>query len=617
MKSIVSSRRYSATRIAVVSAIILVVLAGAISAVVMMNRNASAIQYGNTGTGGPPSGMGGSGAPYTWHGNGWKLFDRASGGPTGGFKSGSWGAIQSACTDYDQVWVHLILGQNGNEVGYSFEPSPGQPGRAVWGGDAYAFYGNGTKRPGSPSSWPDAGSGEAIGIVTGVYNGFIAQGGPSGQWMAGQIGWFCWGEAKPWTVTPTVSAPATAEVGDTISWYHRIQNDGEGKLTTNVSWAAENSGSGWPNTNQGSWVLGQNTPRLGAAAVNTTYTVQPSDFGKQLCRRTVAQPRSKSDGSQIASSSACVAIVKKPKIQVRGGDLNVGRATGANAGATSNIVSSISRGTNGTYYGSWTEYGITASGSVNGVSSGANLAGGAPSTAMTSLSSLTFANTGACIGCYTQGSGAPDVPTRFLVGGTTPDLPLNAANSVNINAASPALQGLYKYTGTGTIRITASGQVPAGKQVIINAKDASVIIDSNIQYTTGTLNNISAIPQVVIIARNITVAESVGRIDSWLVTTGTGNAGYINTCSRVTPNAPTNATLNGGTCTAQLVVTGPVITNKLYLYRTAGAVGSNEAVGTPAEVFNLRADAYIWGSSYAPGTGRLPTVTTTEVPPRF
>jgi len=613
MKSTTLSRRHLGARLAILATVVVVAVSSAAGVLMVVNRDASAIQFGNTGSGGPPAGTGGAGAPYTWYGNGWRLFDRASGGPTGGFKAGTWGAIQSACQDYSQVWVHLILGRNGNEVGYSFEPSPGQPGRATWGGDAYAFTAAGEKRPGSPANWPIAASSEAVGIVNNIYNGFISQGGPSGQWMAGEIGWFCWGEQQPWSVTPTVSAPATAEVGETINWTHYVQNDGPGPLRADVSWWAENTGTGWANGTVANWGLGNGTPRNGSQTQTTSYTVQPSDFGRELCRRTVAQPRSNTDGGPIGSSSSCVAIVKKPKIQVIGGDLNVGRAVGANPSATSSIMGSISRGTNGTYYGSWSEYGITATGSVSNMSSGSNIASGSATNVTSALSSLTFANTGACIGCYSQGSGAPDVPSRFLVSSSTPAV----SNVININGSSPVLNGLYRYTGAGTVRISATGQVPAGKQVIINAQDASVVIESNIQYTTGNLTSISNIPQVVIIARNITIAESVSRVDAWLVATGTGAQGFVNTCGRVTPGAPTSATLNGSTCTTRLVVTGPVITNKLYLYRTAGALGNNEGVGQPAEVFNLRADAYIWGSSYAPGTGRLPTVTTTEVPPRF
>lgn len=615
MKATTSSRKNWRTRLVLLSAMVVLAISGVSSVLMMTNRDANAA-YGNTGDGGPPAGSTGAGAPYTWYGNGWALFDRASGGPSGGFKSGSWGAIQSACADYSQVWVHLILGRNGNAVGYNYQGSSFNADRPAWGGDPYAFYADGSKRGGSYGNWPAAGSGEVIGIVGQVHANYLSAGGPNNLW-GNSIGWFCWGARPPWNVTVTASAPATAEVGDVITWTHYIRNNGPGALTSDVGWRAENTGSGWTNGTVGSWTLGNGTGRNGAASQPTTYTVQPSDFGKQLCRRTVAQPQSNTNGGAIGSSSACVSIVKKPKIQVIGGDLNVGRATGENPSAVSNVRGSISKGTDGVYYGSWAEYGITASGSVSDMASGSNIAGGAPTNVLSGLSSLTFANTGACIGCYTQGSGAPDVPSRFLVSTSTPTLPLNSSNSVNINAASPALQGLYKYTGTGTIHITASGQVPSGKQVIINAKDASVIIDSNIQYTTGNLTSISAIPQVVIIAKNITIAESVSRVDSWLVATGVGTSGYINTCGRVTPGTPTSATLNGSTCSTKLVVTGPVVTNKLYLYRTAGALGNAAGAGDPAEVFNLRADAYIWGSSYAPGTGRLPTVTTTEVPPRF
>jgi len=52
------------------------------------------------------------------------------------------------------------------------------------------------------------------------------------------------------------------------------------------------------------------------------------------------------------------------------------------------------------------------------------------------------------------------------------------------------------------------------------------------------------------------------------------------------------------------------------LQRTFGS-GSGAATGNPAEVFNLRPDAYLWGVFQAAGSGRLQTVYETELPPRY
>jgi len=52
------------------------------------------------------------------------------------------------------------------------------------------------------------------------------------------------------------------------------------------------------------------------------------------------------------------------------------------------------------------------------------------------------------------------------------------------------------------------------------------------------------------------------------------------------------------------------------MYRTAGS-GVGVAIGDPAEVFNLRGDAYLWATAYSSNSDRLSTVSTKELPPRF
>ena len=61
---------------------------------------------------------------------------------------------------------------------------------------------------------------------------------------------------------------------------------------------------------------------------------------------------------------------------------------------------------------------------------------------------------------------------------------------------------------------------------------------------------------------------------------------------------------------------GPVITDRLLLYRTAGA-GTGAAAGDPAEVFNLRPDAYLWATALQNETARVKTVEFKELPPRY
>jgi hypothetical protein len=155
---------------------------------------------------------------------------------------------------------------------------------------------------------------------------------------------------------------------------------------------------------------------------------------------------------------------------------------------------------------------------------------------------------------------------------------------------------------TGDLTITASSIAPS--QSVIIVATGTVTIQGDITYANGPFDSISKIPQVVIIANKINIAGSAGRVDAWLLTTGDGS---INTCSDVPLNGPLNSTV----CNKKLTVNGPVSTQHLYLRRTAGVDDD------PAELFNLRADAFLWAQRQASGVGKAQTVYQTELPPRF
>ena len=114
------------------------------------------------------------------------------------------------------------------------------------------------------------------------------------------------------------------------------------------------------------------------------------------------------------------------------------------------------------------------------------------------------------------------------------------------------------------------------------------------------------IPQVVIIADRIVIKASVAQVDSWLVAkSGTGS---IDTCEIV------GKTIDQ--CKKQLIVNGPVMAQKINLYRTYGS-GTGMSTGDPAEIFNLRADAYIWAYYRGANKGQVQTTYATETAPRI
>lgn len=341
--------------------------------------------------------------------------------------------------------------------------------------------------------------------------------------------------------------------------------------------------------------------------------IQDYEVGTRICfALSVRQYRHDQNGWRH-SQLYCYVVGKYPKVQVLGGDLLLGRSSGTNAPRTSSVTTSVSSRA-GKIYGSWSEYGIASSGLVRGMGSAAGYAGGGPTDDLCSVSLLTLTNATASgcvastIGKYTQGGAAPNVSARFPLNTSTTQLPSN-----NVDITANNLSGLYT-TSASSLSVKSSGQIPTKRWVVINAPNTTVTISGNIQYTDGSLSAVTDIPQVVIIARTIIIADSVTNIDAWLVANGAEPDGRINTCGAGGVGETTPLTAD--TCKQPLTVNGPVVANHLILRRTAGS-GTGTGAADPAEVFNLRADAYIWASSYSPGTGRLPTVSTKELPPRF
>ena len=263
-------------------------------------------------------------------------------------------------------------------------------------------------------------------------------------------------------------------------------------------------------------------------------------------------------------------------------------------------------------YGSWGEYGVTATGLIKGIGSGSAFAGrGLAHATICSYTFLTIANatTGNCkttpaagYGSYSTGRTIPDVAASFPISSAAATL---SGNNLDVSA----LNGTYKTSGNITL---TGGTLPKGRTIIINTynavtkKYADITIAGNITYTTDALTSSDQIPQLVLIAGNINIQDSVTQVDSWLSAEGT-----LNTCSNVNR---TLITINN--CKDLLTINGPVMAQDIQLWRTAGSLNGSDS-GVPAEVFNLRPDAYLWGLSQSAQSGRLETVYAHELPPRF
>lgn len=336
------------------------------------------------------------------------------------------------------------------------------------------------------------------------------------------------------------------------------------------------------------------------------------------------------DGRWLHSDMSCVTVAKKPKVQVLGGDVLVGRRIAGmpSASSPSNISTSSSFTNADKLFGSWGEYGIAATGTISGMASGSGTATGyvAPvAFNLCDVSLLTFTNQrpasgsiGAMcqptkIGQYSFESPMPNVASRFNATGA-PALSgtVNIASVINGSATNSRI-----YTSNASsLTLRGGSAINAGRWMVINAPNTDITIDGDINYTNGTLRSMSDIPQVVIIARNITINENVTNVDAWLVANGTAASGGALANGRILTCNIASKDVNSTNCNKRLTVNGPVLANRLVMLRTAGAGPGNQA-GRPAEVFNLRPDAYLWVANQSANSGRVTTVETTELPPRF
>lgn len=335
----------------------------------------------------------------------------------------------------------------------------------------------------------------------------------------------------------------------------------------------------------------------GSPLLTSSVVVGDYPIGTKLCFATSVQPYSSATTDWRHSAPICLIVGTKPKVQVIGGDLM------ANSVNTSTTRKSF----NGAQYtfGSWIEYGIFAVGNIYGAASGSAYAGSGLANANScNESQLSFVNStslGACssttvIGHYTNSTSIPDIGSSF----STTGAPTIGSNDLGSSSNS----GVYTATGAVTLN---GGNIQQGRWVVINAPTADITITGNITYTNGTLHTLVDIPQVVIIANNIHINSNVTNIDAWLIAKNS-----LDTCADVAGN------LSSKLCNNQLIVNGPVAAAKLYLRRTAGSGTGQANSGNPAEIFNLRPDAYMWASLRASGSGsRIQTVYTTELPPRL
>lgn len=396
------------------------------------------------------------------------------------------------------------------------------------------------------------------------------------------------------------------------------------------------------------------------------------------------------------SGATCRTISKKPSLQVWNGSIYTNGAV--NTYVSQKIVNAkLGSDINAQkdLFGSWTDYALIVGKDINGMVSGATLGfnnsrydlsgnGGQPNSSDTDekLNPLTIANQNTFGNSGINASTAVNMNLERLRSRYSEKASNLANNETNTGSQSSivssktGLQFVYHNGNlkTSELAIRHSGATPNqttyrdrngnlikglgdGKNdntLVIYIK-GNLIIDNNICLGDGCkgtgmqlidyglnrkTNSAAKLPQVLIFADNISIAENVTRVDAWLI----AQDGEINTCAEHTPNSvvakDARQRFADGNCDKTLMINGPIYAYDLVLPRTAGAthgyspsnpsdvlyrqfgaVGNandaNLGSATPAEIFNLRADVYLWAYNQAQRYSEAIVTYKRELAPRY
>ena len=338
-----------------------------------------------------------------------------------------------------------------------------------------------------------------------------------------------------------------------------------------------------------------------------------------------------SDTNHRISYPKCYRIAKKPSVQVWGNDIRVGSNSSVVTGLPveqykkSSIITTVGTvisGATDLSYGGWGEYGMVTpiQGTIQSASGGGLSGYGTGHAAPSGVSAsdrnkLSFANVRE-YGKWGAIQAQPNIGNQFT-------------SNVHTHSGNVALSNF----ATGTYTVTSpttkiSGEVGAGRSVIIKSK-GTVVIDGDVTYAQSSHHKPSDITQLVIVAKNIIIKDTVSRVDAWLIATpnpANTQGGIVSTCeTEDKPNLTDGYTngLSASVCNKELHINGPILARELQLRRTFGAEPTpgdttGTGYGRAAETINMRADAYLWAANYISNTtGNIATDHTIELPPRY
>ena len=326
-------------------------------------------------------------------------------------------------------------------------------------------------------------------------------------------------------------------------------------------------------------------------------------------------------------NAKCKTVAKKPSTAIWNGSLMTSSSVFTPPSAYRHIDSEM----NGTWkytdfsgrslYGSWTEHLDVVKNNINNHASGSTLALGSMrngkdfcnSDTNKSNTTLTISNSD----CSNLGHSEINNNSAYLTKLTT------------YLRDDPKIRTDFTYIDhqSSDSVMAQLGENMSGTTIVRHSGDLN--ITHNITTNKGPYSNIYQIPQVIIfVDGNVNISSNVERIDAWLIVSDA-----IDTCTAFN-DGTTAAHVNAkptDICSHQLTFNGPVRADNIKLRRSFGAnnIHSNLTGSplpgrmatekwAPAEIFNLRADTYLWAYAQA---GRYDSSYTEsysrELPPRY
>ena len=330
--------------------------------------------------------------------------------------------------------------------------------------------------------------------------------------------------------------------------------------------------------------------------------------------------------TRLLSRAYCVISGYKPSFQVRGGDL----FTQGGVYTTVNIKERLPEKPAGSKemraYGSWAEYGAIVSGPIKNLGTGALYRPGFEGAKPDNRGYLSFSNkyngSNPAFGYYkdTINDGFDGIVDRFSTrrNNAKEITVVGDANCYDISSKTIYLDGCksgdYLIPARGFVYKVAmrnpAADVEKNKSLVFMVENGAKLNITTDIKTPSQYSSVSEISQVVFtpaVAGNaylLNINDTVRRVDAWML----NPSGAINTClaegggledtprSKNQPDGTPNACYQN-----QLAVNGPVSAKFLYLRRSGGQDqdpnGGTTLHSIPGEMFNLRADAYLWAAN--------------------